>query len=487
MRIRRAAAPDSREAGFTLVELMVALTIIAGTLVALAFLMYGGMRALTAARQRSSMLEVTNAEMESLRALPWDSVGVLSTDPNLNTAYPSGVEPGTSRPYVSVPTGAPAAIQQVSTSAVEGTPLPYTIHRWITWDDPDGTGAQAVKHIDIQVDYSENHQVDRHIRLSSVLYPGGQGAGGASANQPPVAHMDVSWPGSPGSAIVAGSTVVNFDGTGSSDPDGVTLIMNWDFGDGVLAGGGTVTHTYLSAGSYNARLTVTDANGATASTNQTINVAGSSNTPPVAAFQITGTSDLSVNVVACPGSPCDADSNDVGLQYQWSWGDGTSTPFGTGAKSDGHTYAANGSYNITLTVKDTANATNSSAPQSVTVSGCGITGGSFQNPSTNATTNSIATDKNGKPNDTSFTWTATTTTACSALTATLPEANNKTVVFTLNLVSATGTTKTWTVTTSISNGDQFVVNTSGQTGFFTATGTSGTQPQSTFTFNVVGP
>ena len=50
----------------------------------------------------------------------------------------------------------------------------------------------------------------------------------------------------------------------SSDPDGDQLLSVWDFGDGVKAGGDAATHTYTQPGTYNAKVTVTDPGGKSA-------------------------------------------------------------------------------------------------------------------------------------------------------------------------------------------------------------------------------
>jgi PKD repeat protein len=54
---------------------------------------------------------------------------------------------------------------------------------------------------------------------------------------------------------------VAFDASGSSDPDGDELTYSWDFGDGSSGTGATVDHEYTQAGSYAARLTVSDGKG----------------------------------------------------------------------------------------------------------------------------------------------------------------------------------------------------------------------------------
>ena len=61
-------------------------------------------------------------------------------------------------------------------------------------------------------------------------------------------------------AAVAGS-VVGFDGSGSSDPDGDALQYDWDFGDGGTGSGETTSHTYAAEGPYTVTLTVSDPGG----------------------------------------------------------------------------------------------------------------------------------------------------------------------------------------------------------------------------------
>lgn len=51
---------------------------------------------------------------------------------------------------------------------------------------------------------------------------------------------------------------VNFDGTGSSDPEAGSLYYDWDFGDGFYGTGATLTHTYEAPGTYSGNLIVTD-------------------------------------------------------------------------------------------------------------------------------------------------------------------------------------------------------------------------------------
>ncbi len=91
-------------------------------------------------------------------------------------------------------------------------------------------------------------------------------------NQPPVASTAGTTPTS-GTAPLT----VQFNGTQSSDPDGIIASYNWSFGDGGTSILATPAHTYGTAGNYTATLTVTDNSGATASASVLIAVG----TPPV--------------------------------------------------------------------------------------------------------------------------------------------------------------------------------------------------------------
>lgn len=76
---------------------------------------------------------------------------------------------------------------------------------------------------------------------------------------------------------------VNFDATGSSDPDQDPLAFTWDFGDdSPAATGSAVSHTYQSAGLFQATLTVQDGQGGSDTENTIITVGN----PPVGSIDL---------------------------------------------------------------------------------------------------------------------------------------------------------------------------------------------------------
>jgi len=65
------------------------------------------------------------------------------------------------------------------------------------------------------------------------------------------------------------TNALQFDDS-SSDPDGRVVAWHWEFGDGAVGNGRSVTHTYAASGQYQVRLTVTDDGGATATTSRSV-------------------------------------------------------------------------------------------------------------------------------------------------------------------------------------------------------------------------
>jgi YD repeat-containing protein len=161
-------------------------------------------------------------------------------------------------------------------------------------------------------------------------------------NQPPLANT-----GGPYSGTTL--TAVQFNGGGSSDPDGIISSYQWSFGDGGNGTGAAPTHMYATAGTYTVTLTVTDNAAATNTQSTTATIA---NRPPVAntGGPYTGTTGTAVQFNG--GSSSDQDGTIA--SYSWNFGDNTT---GSGSTPT-HTYATANTYTVTLTVTDNNGATN---------------------------------------------------------------------------------------------------------------------------------
>src|SRR5690349_5212141 len=147
----------------------------------------------------------------------------------------------------------------------------------------------------------------------------------------------------------------------SSDPDGSVASWNWNFGDGQTATQQNPSHTYAAGGSYTVTLTVKDNQNASSSpVSHTVTVTAPPppNQPPTAAFT------SSCNGLTCSFTDQSSDPDGSVASWSWSFGDG-----GTATQQNpSHTYAAGGSYTVTLTVKDNQGASSSPVSHTVTVS-----------------------------------------------------------------------------------------------------------------------
>lgn len=165
-------------------------------------------------------------------------------------------------------------------------------------------------------------------------------------NLPPVAQLRVT-PSTP----FVGQTV-QFDGSGSFDPDGAIVRYDWDFnGDGIVdqtTGSPFTAFNYSTPGLFFPRLTVTDNRGAQANTQQQVSVQGGpSNRPPVAGFNVFPPNPAIGQPVTFNSTSFDPDGDPI-VQTQWDFGDGSSG-FGQSVQ---HAYFMPGTFRVALTVSD---------------------------------------------------------------------------------------------------------------------------------------
>jgi len=223
------------------------------------------------------------------------------------------------------------------------------IHQYtINWDSL----SQDQKGVTLQIDSNGDGIFEQTINSDATL-------------QPPVAEAGLPYSGNEGSPI-------DFNASGSNDPDGTIAQYEWDFGDGFTATGISPTHAYGDNRVYTVTLTVTDDDGLTSIDTTEVTV---SNVPPTIHTIIAPTDPVAVN------KPLNAWGNftDPGWldthTAEWDWGDGSiSDGFvtesnGSGNVTSSHTYNCPGVYTITLSVIDddgdvgTATATVTVTPQ----------------------------------------------------------------------------------------------------------------------------
>jgi len=164
-----------------------------------------------------------------------------------------------------------------------------------------------------------------------------------STNEPPVADASGPYAGDEGSSI-------EFDGSGSSDPDGTIDSYDWNFGDGTTGTGSNPTHTYVDDGEYTVTLTVMDDEGGTGTNNADAII---SNVAPTADAGGPYTGYVG-QAVTFAGSATDPGTVDV-LTYVWDFDYGgtfTVVESGVDLTNPSHTYDSEGSYTVALCVSD---------------------------------------------------------------------------------------------------------------------------------------
>ena len=225
----------------------------------------------------------------------------------------------------------------------DGTVAGYS---W-NWGDGSAAGSGATA--------NHNYAAPGHfpVTLTVTDNAGATASAGSTAtptapvNQPPVAVP----------AVTCLNLVCAADGAASTDPEGAPLSYVWNWGDGSTGSGSSTSHPYQAAGTYLVTLTVSDPEGATNS--------GAVSVSPTLAPNVLPRPSIGVSCVALV---CTADSSGsvdpdgTITDYGWNWGDGSVT---TGATSS-HTYAAGGSYAVTLTTTDNRGGT-AALSQAVTV------------------------------------------------------------------------------------------------------------------------
>jgi len=123
----------------------------------------------------------------------------------------------------------------------------------------------------------------------------------------------------------------------SSDPDGTVTSWFWDFGDGTTSTFQSPSHTFTQKGEWQITLTVTD---------KVVVI----NLKPAASFNCTPNPQTDMDIQFTDNS---VDPENKSLSWLWDFGDGNTSELQTPT----HKFTTKGDYNVTLTVTDDENAT----------------------------------------------------------------------------------------------------------------------------------
>jgi prepilin-type N-terminal cleavage/methylation domain-containing protein len=217
---QRERSVDDREAGFTIVELVVALAVLAVVLAPLARVYWSAIRTAGAASHRTDGSSIASREIEGMHAVPYDLVGFYADQPGFSSTFEGDttVSLGSTSP-----TSGPLVPQiEPQTDGITQGGVDYSVRRYVVWvdtRDASTTYASAYKRLTVTVSWSD--QTGAHTaREDSLLYPGGLGK-----YQAPMGGSTTSTPTT--TVLAPGSPTLNAI-TGLADPAGQTQIaLTW--------------------------------------------------------------------------------------------------------------------------------------------------------------------------------------------------------------------------------------------------------------------
>ncbi|TMI62271.1 PKD domain-containing protein [Candidatus Bathyarchaeota archaeon] len=271
------------------------------------------------------------------------TVTLTVTDSKGNTATASQTLTGTLTTIFTFSPPSPVIGQTVTFNATASGGTPSYSFSWSFGDGSTGTGA-SVTHAYLS---GGNFTVTLTVKDSG------------SPQQTAISQKLVKIPTSLATSFVfnpsSPEVELQITFTGSASGGTAPYGFSWAFGDGGSSGANPAAHSYSSTGSFTVTLTVRDANGATATSSQTISVASA----PSVSFNYSPTTPEA-------GSPVSFTSTTTGgvgpFTMIWFFGDGATS----NANPATHTYATSGSFTANVTATD-ANGVKAISAKSVTV------------------------------------------------------------------------------------------------------------------------
>jgi hypothetical protein len=273
---------SDRAEGFTIIELVVALGVLAFVIGPLAGVFWAALKTAGVATHRTDAAAIASREIESMRAVPYDSVGFYGdetgytstfesyTTVTLASSTPAGVIPQVQpqRPDASAAAGFLPDPDPANANAVTQGGVKYTINRYVVWvdaADASTTYTQAYKRLTVTVAWSD--QVGPHtVRQDSLLYPGGQGKYGGPEGAVATTTTPTTAPSLPVAPTLNAPSV-------PADPAGETEIdLTW-----TQATGGATTTSFTVQYS-------TDPSFPVGKTNAIANLPGTARSYPVTAL-----------------------------------------------------------------------------------------------------------------------------------------------------------------------------------------------------------
>jgi endonuclease G len=163
-----------------------------------------------------------------------------------------------------------------------------------------------------------------------------------TGTKPPLGNIDGPYSSPEGSAV-------SMSAAASLDPNGTIVSYQWKFGDGSVASGPSVSHTYAQNGVYEVRMVVTDNDGLVDTVSTSTSVA---NVAPVL-LRFDGATLLPGETYNASGSFTDPGADTWSATVNYGDGSGSNALALEGKTfSLSHTYASPGTFTVTTSVFD---------------------------------------------------------------------------------------------------------------------------------------
>jgi type II secretory pathway pseudopilin PulG len=290
-RLRAQLSHLDDEGGFSLVEAMAAITILAIGIFAVAQALTFGLGSTGLSRQRLAARAALDQQMEQARALNYDNLVLSDPDPGLShssdplnpdywvnqtaqTFDPDGSGPLAAESLVRV-AGASPALQHFQSPFFVGSTT-YSVYRYVTWVDSPTDGTGVSDNADGNGDgVSDANGHDQKRVTVVVTYNDELGRGTKSQSETSLftdGKIEYKAPALNAPPAVSCPTVTNVNGFTltfagvASDSDGTIASISWTLtgGSPSTATGATASTTYPGAGTYSIVNNVVDNGGGNA-------------------------------------------------------------------------------------------------------------------------------------------------------------------------------------------------------------------------------
>ncbi len=245
----------------------------------------------------------------------------------------------------------------------DNTKPDYGTASWIMVDDPNFPQSREAVEVASPGAFGTWPWIDRKRNLRGIVYMYDNQFGGRKTFQNNLKVVQairdaidaVGEPAKPVASIGASALsgraplTVNFDASGSTDPEGDALTCVWDFGSEAVVGK-QISRIFATPGTYDVMLNVTDCKGTSAIATVTVTVNQGNSAPTIAAFS--PESPATVNSGTAQAFSVDArDADGDPLSYSWRL-DGAVVPVTTSVMTYSPAAADAGSHAIAVTVSD---------------------------------------------------------------------------------------------------------------------------------------